>query len=99
MTKAYVIFHGTLTNPDRFMADYGSKVSATIEAFGGKYLVRIGEITYQEGKELGDINVVIEFPDMNAALSWKNSDQYQAIVRGRTENSQGTLMIIDGVSG
>ena len=36
MPKAYVIGHVTLTNPEKFMADYGSKVEDTIKAFGGK---------------------------------------------------------------
>ncbi len=48
MTKAYVIAHLTLTNPDRFMSEYMSKVGAVVEAFGGRYLVRGGEISYQE---------------------------------------------------
>ena len=97
MTKAYVIAQLTLTNPDRFMSGYMSKVGAVTEAFGGKYLVRGGETSYQEGESLGDRTVVIEFPSRDTAHAWANSEQYQAIVKARTENSTGPVIIIDGV--
>jgi len=97
MPKAYVIAHVTFTNRDKFMADYGSKVEATVNAFGGQFLVRGGEVSYQEGEALGDINVVIEFPDRAAAISWEESEQYQAILPGRTDNSAGNVAIVDGV--
>ena len=97
MPKAYAIAHVTFTNREKFMADYGSKVEATINAFGGRFLVRGGEVSYQEGEALGDINVVIEFPDRAAAISWEESEQYQAILPGRTDNSVGNVAIVDGV--
>ena len=97
MTKAYVIAHLTLTNPDRFMSEYMSKVGAVVEAFGGKYLVRGGEFSYQEGESLGDITAVLEFPSRDAAHAWESSEQYQAIVKARTENTAGPFIIIDGV--
>ena len=97
MTKAYVIAHLSLTNPDRFRSEYMLKVGAVTESFGGKYLVRGGDISYQEGESLGDRTVVIQFPSRDAALAWESSEEYQAIVKARTENSTGTVIIIDGV--
>ena len=96
MPKAYVIAHLTLTNPDRFVSEYVSKVGEVIREFGGRYLVRGGEISYQEGGPIGDLNVVIEFPSRDAAHAWGGSEQYQSIVKGRTENSTGPVFIIDG---
>ena len=97
MPKAYVIGHVTLTNAERFMADYGSKVKTTIKAFGGQFLARGGEVFYQEGEPLGEINVIVEFPDRAAAIAWEESEQYQAILPGRTDNSVGGILIMDGV--
>ena len=97
MPKAYAIGHVTLTNAEKFMADYGSKVEATIKAFGGQFLARGGEVFYQEGEPLGEINVVVEFPDRAAAIAWEESEQYQAILPGRTDNSVGGILIMDGV--
>ena len=97
MPKAYAIGHVTLTNAEKFMADYGSKVEATIKAFGGQSLARGGEVFYQEGEPLGEINVIVEFPDKAAAIAWEESEQYQAILAGRTDNSDGSILIMDGV--
>ena len=79
------------------MSEYMSKVGAVVEAFGGKYLVRGGDISYQEGESLGYRTVVIEFPSREAAHAWDGSEQYQSIVKARTENSTGPVIIIDGV--
>ena len=97
MPKAYAIGHVTLTNAEKFMADYGSKVEATIKSFGGQFLARGGEVFYQEGEPLGEINVIVEFPDRAAAIAWEESEQYQAILPGRTDNSVGGILIMDGV--
>ena len=97
MPKAYAIGHVTLTNAEKFMADYGSKVEATIKAFGGQFLARGGEVFYQEGEPLGEINVIVEFPDRAAAIAWEESEQYQTILPGRTDNSVGGILIMDGV--
>ena len=97
MPKAYAIGHVTLTNAEKFMADYGSKVEATIKAFGGQFLARGGEVFYQEGEPLGEINVIVEFPDRAAAIAWEESEQYQAILPGRTDYSVGGILIMDGV--
>ena len=97
MPKAYAIGHVTLTNAEKFMADYGSKVEATIKAFGGQFLARGGEVFYQEGEPLGEINVIVEFPDKAAAIAWEESEQYQSILPGRTDNSVGGILIMDGV--
>ena len=44
MAKAYGIAHVTFINLEKFVEQYASKVEDTIKAFGGKFLVRGGEI-------------------------------------------------------
>ena len=97
MAKAYLIGHVTVNNPERFMNEYGAPVEATITAFKGRFLARGGEVTYQEGDSLGDINVIVEFPDRSSATAWLNSEAYQAILPGRTENTDGHFVLVDGV--
>ena len=46
MPKAYVVGHATVTNPEKFAAEYSSKVEETIRAFGGQFLVRGGDFSY-----------------------------------------------------
>ena len=97
MPKAYVMAHLTLTNTEKFVADYGSKVEETMQTFGGQFLARGGEVSYREGEKLGDIDAILEFPDRESAIAWEESEQYQAIVSGRTDNTTGYFIIVDGV--
>jgi uncharacterized protein (DUF1330 family) len=98
MTKAYAVGHIFVTNEKNYVSEYASKAGVTLEAFGGRYIVRGGEISYDEGNELSARSVVIEFPDRQSALGWIHSEQYQAIIRHRKDNSTGTFVIVDGVS-
>tara|TARA_B100000029_G_scaffold390069_1_gene386772 strand:- start:626 stop:934 length:309 start_codon:yes stop_codon:yes gene_type:complete len=87
MTKAYVIAHPIIKDMDTFKSNYALKVDATIEPFGGKFLVRTPETLAHEG-EKGTLAVVIEFPDKEKALGWYNSDAHQQIVGHRRSNTE-----------
>ena len=95
MTKAYLIGQITVINPEGY-AFYAARVPKTIADFGGRYLVRGGHATQVEGHPQGDRNVAIEFPDRQAAEAWYKSEAYQAIIKHRTDNSTGALVLVDG---
>lgn len=95
MSKAYLVGQITVTNPQAY-AVYSAQVPYTIDTFGGKYLVRGGHTTQLEGQAQGERNVVIEFPSREMALAWYHSEAYQAIIQHRTDNSTGTLALVDG---
>ena len=40
---------------------------------------------------------MIEFPSREHAAGWYESDAYQAILPLRTENSDGSAILVDGV--
>ena len=86
MGKAYVIAHPKIKNMENFRADYASKVDATIEAFGGKFLVRTPDRLASEGEQ-GTLSVVIEFENKEKAMGWYNSDAHQQIVGHRRSNT------------
>lgn len=50
-----------------------------------------------EGEWPGKL-VIIEFPDRERATAWYESPEYQAILPLRTENSEGSAIIVDGVA-
>lgn len=95
MTKAYLIGHITITNPEAY-ATYASQVPHTLSAFEGKYLVRGGHATPVEGEMPGERHVVIEFPSRDHAQAWYASAAYQAIIGHRTDNATGCLVLVDG---
>jgi len=43
------------------------------------------------------LTVVLEFPSTEAVMGWKSSAEYQKIVSFRLDNSNGPLVICEGV--
>ena len=85
-----------MTNPDAFKSEYASKIAPMLEAFGGRFFVRGGNVPYGEG-EKADIDVVAEFPGVAAAQAFLSSGSYKEIEPARTENTIGQFMVIEGV--
>jgi uncharacterized protein (DUF1330 family) len=93
--KAYVIGHVTVNDPERYK-EYTKDVPASLEPFGGKFLVRAGRYETKEGDWNPQRVVVIEFPSYDAAQAWYDSDFYREIVKIRWEASDAKIMIIEG---
>lgn len=76
---------------------YLRQVDATLEPYSGRFLVhgKKGEVV--EGSIPGQV-IIIEFPDLEKARSWYYSDAYQNILPLRTDNSEGDVTLIAGVS-
>ena len=96
MAKAYLMGHITITNPEGYQK-YSQAVPATIEMYGGKYLVRGGASTQREGEALRDRHVIVEFPSRQALDTWYDSPEYQAVLPHRTNNSVGQIVLVDGL--
>lgn len=92
---AYVIAEIEVTNPEGYEA-YRTQVPATLEQYGGTYIVRGGAIEAIEGQSAGRM-VILQFEDVAAAKRWYNSPEYQAIVGVRQANSKGRLTLVEGV--
>lgn len=75
---------------------YMREMDATLQPFGGEFLIHGGELSAVEG-EWGGSLVVIRFPDRDAARSWYESPGYRRILPLRQENSTSMVAIIDGV--
>ena len=98
MVRGYVIAQMSVVNQEGYLA-YAKQVPGTLEAFGGRFVVRGGEATTMDGVPKGPRNVVIEFPSLKAAQDWYNSSAYQAIVQGRLDNADGCLITVEGFEG
>ena len=95
---AYVIYQGEVLDPDRYEI-YKEKSAASIAAAGGTYIVRGGDVEVLEGDAPAGRTVVLEFPTMQAAIDWYNSDAYTAARTLRHGAARVVSMyVIDGVS-
>lgn len=92
---AFVVAAETITDEDKF-SEYRKAVPATLEAFGGKFVVRGGHLSELEGTWPHPRFVMIEFPSRRAAETWYQSPEYQKIVALRHGSSNGTLIVVDG---
>jgi uncharacterized protein (DUF1330 family) len=79
------------------MADYRSRVSPVVERHGGTYLVINGRTEVMEGDWRPTHPVFIEFPTMEQARGWYDSDDYRELRELRKEASRGTVVFIDGL--
>jgi uncharacterized protein (DUF1330 family) len=100
---AFAIFGNDVTSP-QLMQKYVKAAEPTLAPFGGKLLVPTiehlatgGEVVHLEGEFKPTRVVVIEFPNIERAQAWYDSDEYQAIVNLRLEGSVGSGLIADGV--
>ena len=93
---AYVIAEVNVTNPEGYKA-YSAVVPGTIEKYGGKFLVRGGKAQALEGDWPECRRVILEFPTAEAARRWYDSPEYEKPLALRKANSDGRLLLIEGV--
>lgn len=78
------------------MSEYASKIAAIVESFEGNFLVKGGKISYPE-EDKADLDIVVEFSDVGTVHTFLTSDAYKEISTGRTGNTTGPLMVVEGV--
>ena len=98
MSKGYVIALLKLTNQERFVEDYATKVPAIIEEFGGRIVARTPNAHFREGKEFS-LHVVVEFDDFEKGKEMMNSEEFKSIQEFRhanTDKDHSSFMLIEG---
>ena len=94
---AYIVVRVDVTDAEQF-AEYLKVTPGIIEQFGGRYLVRGGERVTLEGEEETRRMVIIEFPSMETAQAFYNSDEYAAAIRLREGAATAQFLALDGVA-
>ena len=93
---AYVIAIVEVTDPAAYER-YRKDVPATIERYGGRFLVRGGATEVLEGGFAPKRIVVLEFPSVERAKAWWSSPEYQPLLKLRQSASRGDLFVVAGV--
>lgn len=93
---AYAIGHLRNVTLNQGIVDYLRGIDATLEAFGGRFIIHGGPKDELEGKFTDDL-IVISFPNLSAARAWYNSAAYRALVPLRVQGADGDVFLIDGV--
>ena len=95
MPKAYFIAQIDVQDPKKF-EQYRAGVPATIEQYGGRYVVRGGASEVMEGEWPDRRTVILEFPSVEQAKAWHGSPEYAPLLRLRQSASQGSALLVEG---
>ncbi len=93
---AYVIVNDEITDETAF-EEFRSRVAATIEAHGGRYLVRGGATEVMDGDWQPGRVVVVEFDSAEHARGWLTSPEYLEIKKIRMRAARASVIIVEGV--
>ncbi|HEX2286501.1 MAG TPA: DUF1330 domain-containing protein [Mycobacterium sp.] len=93
---AYAVAYLRDVNFGEEIIRYMREIDATLEPFGGEFIVHGGHVEAVEGEWDGTL-VIIRFPDRASAQQWYESADYQRILPLRVDNSRSMTAIVDGV--
>jgi len=86
----YIIADVEITDPADYQT-YAQQTSATLEPYGGKFLVRGGQPETLEGDWTSKRIVIIEFPTVDQARAWYDSPEYAAIIGIRHRSAVSSI--------
>ena len=91
----YLIVDVEVKDPEAYER-YKGMVPATLEEYGGKFLVRGGETAIMEGTWQPKRFVVVEFPSVEQARAWWSSEGYREPKALRQSASVTNMIVVDG---
>ena len=91
--SAYFIASYRITDPAGY-EPYVPAVIPTLQAHGCEVLVAEHSSEAVEGAP-GEVTIVLKFASKEAGRASYNSPEYQAIKHLRTDNSEGTAVVVD----
>ena len=91
----YFIVDLEVTDPAGF-EEYRQLVPATIQQYGGRYVVRGGAVETLEGDWQPKRVVVLEFPSLEQAKRWYNSEAYRDPKALRFKTAKCQLILVEG---
>ncbi|MBI1847510.1 MAG: DUF1330 domain-containing protein [Candidatus Rokubacteria bacterium] len=77
--------------------EYRKQVPATIEKYGGRYRVRGGQAVPLEGGWDPKRLIVLEFPSLEQARRWYDSEEYRGPRALRMKSAATRLLLVEGV--
>ena len=93
---AYVIADTEIVDPV-LGARYRDLAQKSIALYGGRYIVRGGNVEAVEGDWQPKLFVVVEFPSMARARQWYESPEYAAALELRGKALRRRLIFVEGV--
>ena len=93
---AYLIAEIDITDPVAY-DDYRKLTPAAIEKYGGRFIVRGGQVDSKEGDWNPSRLVVVEFASMEQARKFYDSPEYAPALAIRKRAAKSRLLLAEGV--
>ena len=93
---AYVVTEIEILDPVRY-EDYKKMSLSSVQAYGGRFVVRGGRTETLEGEWSPKRFVVIEFPSVERAKAWWSSPEYAAAKKLRQEIAKTEMIVAEGL--
>src|SRR6266498_527560 len=93
---AYVIVEIDMGEPAGYK-EYKKLAGATVEKYGGKYMVRGGRIEVLEGDWRPKRIVVLQFESTQRAKQWLNCEEYRKPRKMRNRTADTKMILVEGV--
>jgi uncharacterized protein (DUF1330 family) len=93
---AYIIVDLEITEPVEY-EEYKKLAGATVEKYGGKYIVRGGKCETLEGDWKPKRIVVLEFENAERAKAWLNSPEYAEPRKMRHRTAKTQMILVEGM--
>ena len=94
--SAYCFFDVLEVTDTEKLEEYRRGVLDTVERHGGRYLTVGGKLDVVEGEWRPVFPVLIEFPDLEAAHRWYDSEEYRELKALRLAATKGNAVFIEG---
>jgi uncharacterized protein (DUF1330 family) len=94
--KAYVIFYVKTVRDLAGLEEYRKAGGTTLQKFGGVFRARRGRFEVLEGDPILGV-VMLEFPSMDQARAWYESDEYQFALKLRVAASSSQAVLCEAL--
>lgn len=94
--SAFIVVDVKIKNPEAY-DEYKNLAKPIAEKFGGVYRVRGGALDVRQTELWSPTRIVIiEFPDVQSAQAFVESEEYAPVRSMRENNAECTLFIVEG---
>lgn len=94
--SAYLMCMVRVDDPETYK-QYTAQSPDIISKFGGRFLVRGGEVETLEGPDFKDRLVLVEFPSKEIVKAFIASPEYQSIIGIRHATSGSVFLLAEGL--
>ena len=94
--SAYVIVEIDIVDRAGY-EEYKKRAGATVEKYGGKFIVRGGAVETLEGNWKPNRIVVLKFDSVQRAKEWLNCEEYREPRNMRHRTARTKMVVVEGV--